>query len=259
MPESSPQLPLRRALAVLVGLFATWQFVYLPAANLIDFVPRRMSAPDPEPMRDDYQKRGTFTTVEPLQRAADTTGDVLDFWSEVSGQEQGWSLFAPGVPTHTLFVATEFRFADGTSDTVLSQFEPTDRMNPPYRVPLLSTRPFNFEAQFTYQAWFASPEVVEQYPHIYRELPGVVRVWRPQIRAWLAWQLKRYQAAHPERGTPTEVILKHRYIPTPKPGEPRGWTAPPFERSFAHWRPADDSFDAYDPVNKQFVPLGGQP
>ena len=33
--------PARRGLAVAVGLFALWQLVFLPAANLIDFVPRR--------------------------------------------------------------------------------------------------------------------------------------------------------------------------------------------------------------------------
>jgi hypothetical protein len=258
MSEPPPQSLPRRALAALLGLFAAWQLVYLPAANLIDFVPRRVAGPDPEPMKDGYQKRGTFTAVEPLQRAADYTGDALDFWGELSGQEQGWSLFAPGVPTHTLFAATEFRFADGTSDTVLSQFEPADKANPPYRPPLYD-RPFNFEAQFTYLAWFASPEAVEKHPDAFRELPESMRVWRPQIRAWLAWQLKQYRAAHPERGTPTEVILKHRFIPTPNPGEPRGWTAPPFERPYARWRPAADSLDAYDPVNKVFVPLGGQP
>src|SRR5262245_29926170 len=146
----------RRALAVAIGLFATWQLIYLPAANLIDFVPRRQRGPDLEPIKDSYQKRGTFTTVEPLQCAAEYTGDALDFWTEVSGQQQGWSLFAPGTP-HSVFVATEFRFANNTSDTVLSQFEPPDKENPPLRAPLILDRPFNFEVQFTYPVWLASP------------------------------------------------------------------------------------------------------
>src|SRR5688500_8317223 len=116
MPESSLT---RRILGAAVGLFATWQLVYIPAANLIDFVPRR-TGPPLEPITDNYQKHGTFTTIEPLQRTADRAGDVLDFWSEVSGQEQGWSLFAPGLPPYSVIPAVEFRFADGTSDTLLS-------------------------------------------------------------------------------------------------------------------------------------------
>ena len=59
---------------------------------------------------------------------------------------------------------------------------------------------------------------------------------------------------------PVEVILKHRYIPTPKPNDPHGWTAPgKVERPYARWRPADDSLDAYDAVNKLFWPVGVMP
>lgn len=277
MPDA-PQSPslLRRAVAVAVGLFAAWQLVYLPAANLIDFVPRRVGPPL-EPIADGYQQRGTFTSSEPLQRTADMTGDVLDFWSEASGQEQGWSLFAPGMPPYSVFPAAEFRFADGTSDTALSQFEPTDKLNPPLRAPLVYNRPFNVEAQLMYPVWFSPPvEVLRLYgppeqtaedsekealelQKAYRELPDTVRQWRDVIRAYLAWRLKEYRAAHPERGEPVAVILKHRFVPTPKPGTPRGWTIPVVERPYARWRPATDSMDAYDAVDKRFVPVGARP
>jgi hypothetical protein len=155
--------------------------------------------------------------------------------------------------------AVEFHFADGTSDTALSPYEPTDKLNPCLRPPLYHNRPFNFEAQFIYPVWFAPPDIVEEHPEHYRDLPDIARAWRGPIRAWLAWRLKEYRAAHPVRGEPTEVILKHRYIPTPKPGDPHGWTQTPQERPFARWRPADDSFEAYDAVNKRFVPAGGKP
>src|SRR5215207_9014241 len=138
MPESSePPSLVRRALAAAVGLFAAWQLVFIPAANLIDFVPRRVGPPL-EPIADGYQQRGTFTTIEPLQAAADRTGDVLDFWSEVTGQEQGWSLFAPGMPPYSAIPTVEFRFADGSSDTVLSPYEPLDKQNPRPRAPLIA-------------------------------------------------------------------------------------------------------------------------
>ena len=112
-----------------VGLFAAWQLVYLPAANLITFVPLRVGPPL-EPVANGYQERGTFTSVEPVQRAAEFTGSAIDFWSEVSGQEQVLGAFAPGVPPYAVAPAVEFHFADGTSDTVRSPFEPTDKLEP---------------------------------------------------------------------------------------------------------------------------------
>ncbi|MBN9122498.1 MAG: hypothetical protein J0I06_25695 [Planctomycetes bacterium] len=264
----APPSPARRALAVAVGLFAVWQLVYIPAANLIDLVPRRTGSPL-EPISDPLQRHGTFTTFEPLQTATDRAGAVLDFWSELSGQEQGWSLFAPGLPPYTVTPAVEFRFADGMSDTLLSPYEPADKLNPPLRAPLVNNRPFNVEAQFIYAVWYippeevaglyATPEEIAMLPEVYRALPEAARVWRGPVRAYLSWRLKAYREARPERPGPVEVILKHRYIPTPKPNEPRVWTRPVVERPYALWRPADDSYEVYDAVAKRFVPVGDKP
>ncbi len=266
-PPAPPSLA-RRVVAVAVGLFAAWQLVYIPAANLIDFVPRRVGPPL-EPLSDTYQRRGSFTTSEPFQCAADAAGDVLDFWSEVSGQEQGWSLFSPGMPPYSVIPAVEFRFADGTSDTRLSPFEPADKLNPRLRPTMIDNRPFNIESLLMCPVWFAPPEEVArlyapeeevaQLPEVYGTLPETARVWRSLARVYLAWRLKEYRALHPERSEPVAVILKHRFIPTPKPTDPRGWTGTIVERPYARWRPADDSFEAYDVIQKRFVPVGGKP
>lgn len=217
----------RRAVAVVVGLFATWQLIFLPAANLIEFVPRR--------------------------GAAEVAGGALDFWSEVSGQEQSWSLFAPGFPPYTVAPAAEFQFADGTSDTALSPFEPRDKLNPPARPPLLDNRVFNIEAQLVYPVWFASPEAVASAPDRYRDLPDKALARRGAVRAWLALRLKEYRAAHPNGPDPVAVVLKHRYIPTPHPGAARGWTLPVEERPFARWFPETDAYEAFDAVQKRWV------
>jgi hypothetical protein len=262
-----------RAAAVLVGLFATWQLIYLPGANLIDFVPRRMGPPL-EPSDDPYQVRGTFTSCQPLQRGAEWAGDALDFWTEVSGQEQGWSLFAPGLPPYSVFPTVEFRFADGTTDTLASPYEPADKAHPPLRPPLVNNRPFNFESQFNYPVWYAPPEEIaarytpprpadgtlppEYVTYLrtaYRTMQTDARLLRGVVRTWLAWRLKMYRAAHPERGEPVEVVLKHRFVPTSKPEEPCTWTHPVVERPFAKWRPADESYEVYDPVDKLFRPV----
>jgi hypothetical protein len=264
-----PPSPLCRVLAVAVGLFATWQLIYLPAANLIDLIPRRPNSPDLEPVGDQYQVKGAFTSIEPLQRSAEYTGDVLDFWSEVTAQEQGWALFAPGMPPYSVFPAVELHFADGTSDTALSQFEPLDKQHPRFRTPLVNNRLFNYEAQLIYPVQYSPPEeIAERFmkpeefatvSEMYRELPNIVRAWRGPYRAWIAWRTKQYLAAHPERGTPTVVILKHRYILTPMPGTPAQWTQPAVERPFARWHPATDLFEAYDAINRRFVSVEAKP
>jgi hypothetical protein len=263
MPDApAPPSFARRVLAVAVGLFATWQLVFIPAANLIDFVPRRLGPPL-EPISDSYQARGTFTTIEPLQRTADYTGAVLDTWGELSGQEQGWSMFAPGMPPYSVTPAVEFRFANKPSDTVLSPYEPLDKQNPRLRPTLVNTRPLHIESQLVFPAWFAPPEEIArsfappeelaQLPDAYRTLPESARKWRDLARVYLVWHFKKYRAAHPDHPEPVEVVLKHRFIPTPHPGRPRGWTQPVVERPYALWRPADDSYEVYDAVEKRFV------
>jgi hypothetical protein len=271
MPDSptAATSPPRRAHAVAVGLFASWQLAFLPAANLIHFVPLRPTGTERGPGANAHQQEGAFTTAEPLQRAAEYAAAALDLWSGASGQEQGWSLFAPGTPPYSVFLATEFHFADGTRETVRSEFEPADRRNPAPRAPLVGNRPFNNQEQLIYAVMFLPPEeVAELYVppealanlrECHRELPKAARANRGPARAWLKWQAKQYAAAHPGRGAPVVAILKHRYIPTPKPGEPAEWTRPVVERPFIRWRPADDSLEGYDAAGGRFVPLEAQP
>ena len=83
----------------------------------------------------------------------------------------------------------------------------------------------------------------------------------PQILVWLRWHVREYQKAHPDRGTPTEVVLKFRYIPTPLPGEPKEWTKPLTERPYCRWKinePPEPGYlplEAYDPVANRYVRL----
>ncbi|MCS6864917.1 MAG: hypothetical protein RMJ56_05995 [Gemmataceae bacterium] len=245
--------PPRGGLAIAVGFFATWQLIYIPAANVIDLIPRRLNEPPLEPIRDTYQKTGTFTSLEPLQRAAEIAGDILDFWSEISGQEQGWSLFAPGPPPHSVFPAVELHFPDGRCETLLSPFEPLNKQHPPPRLPLLYTHVFNIEAQLTYPVWYAAPELVAEHPEWFTDWPAFVQAWQKPIRAYLAWRLRQHQMANSPQQWPAEVILKHRYVRSPRPGEAPHWTHPVFERPFARWRPADDTMEAFDVMTQRFV------
>lgn len=253
-------LPVAGLLPRLVGLFALWQLVWLVAANLIDFVPRR-PIPGDDPPLDLLQARGQFTQWEPLQRSAEVVGFVLDGWGELTGQKQGWSLFAPGLPPHTLLPAVEFRFADGTRHLVRSRFEPDDLTRLPLRPPLIHDRYFNFECHLVVPAWYASDELLTHHPEIGSHLPAAVQARHRPLLAWMRWQLRRWMDAHPEQGLPTEVIVTVRYIATPRPGQPRDPAGSLTQRPYARWKPLDPPppgylpLEAFDPLSRRFVLL----
>ncbi|WP_148087561.1 hypothetical protein [Gemmata obscuriglobus] len=240
-------------MSVLVGLFAVWQLVAIPATNLMLLVPLRPSGRPPEPSANTLQARGTFTDSEPLQRTAEAVGRVLEFWTEASGQEQGWSLFTPGPPPYSVFVATEFQWADGSRDTLLSRYEPRDLTRPPLRAPLIHYRDHHFETQFVYPVWYASAEAIAEHPQVWTTLPDEIRASGAEIRAWLRGRLSVYSAANPHRTRPTTVVLKHRYISTPDPKEPADVPRTIEERPYARWHPDTNELEAFDVVAKRFV------
>lgn len=242
-----PRPPARPA-AVAAGAFALWQLVFIPASNLVDFIPRRASPADVDPVMDYVQKRGTFTAVEPLQRAAEVVGTAFDLWGEASGQEQGWQLFSDGNPPHSLFPVVELTYADGVV-VIPSRFEPADLARPRPRPPLVNNRLYNFQAQFTNPGYFCSAESLARHGEIWSAgLPVAVRDTRGPLIAWFRWH-----AATAGRGTPVEAVMSYRYIPTPMPDEPKSWAGPVLARPYARWRPAADALDAYDPVAGRFV------
>ncbi|HEX4608173.1 MAG TPA: hypothetical protein VH092_08200 [Urbifossiella sp.] len=256
---NQPPPPAGRIAPVAVGLFALWQLAFLPLANLFELVPRRPAAGQVLHLN---QTQGTFTLVEPLQRAAEAAGDVLDFWSEATGQDQGWALFSDGNPPHSLFHTVELQFADGEVVEVRSPFEPADLRRPAPRPPLVYDRLYNFQNQFANAGYYCSAESLARHPdHWAAGLADAVRGSQPQLLAWLRWRAAGDRAAHPGRDEPVEIVLKYRYIPTPLPGEPKEWTGPVVERPYCRWRPGepvapgDLPVEAFDPVANRYVRL----
>jgi hypothetical protein len=246
----------------LVGGFALWQLVVIPLVNLFEFVPLRPTRFDTDPPIETAQRWGRFTESERLQQAAEGVGYFLAAWAEATGQDQGWIMFTPGFPPHTVVLAAEFRFPDGTTDRSCSRFYPADLANPRPRWPVIDDREFNFEANIFMLAWDCDPRSLAERPEEWKKLPERVRENEHLVTAWLRWQSNRYRAAHPEKPEPTEVVLLLHYIPTPLPGEPADWTRrPAFERPFARWCPGalpEPDFmavEGFDPVANRFVRL----
>ena len=263
MPESPPPpAPRRGIIPWLVGLFALWQFAFVPLTNLLEFVPLRPTRFDTDPPNETTQRWGRFTDVETLQKSVEVVGYVLAGWGEVTGQEQGWNMFTPAFPPYTVVPVAEFHFPDGTTDRIHSRFEPADPANPPPRVPMLHDREFNYEANIVMPAWDCDAKAIAENPEKWRRLPEKVRGNANLIYRWLDWRLRQYRAAHPDRPAPTEVVLVLRYLPTPLPdGQPDVPPRTTFERPFARWRPGDRveagymPLEGYDPVARRYVRL----
>jgi hypothetical protein len=265
-PSPTPPLPpvprARGILPWLIGLFALWQLVFVPLTNLLEFVPLRPTRYDTDPPIETTQRWGRFTDIEALQWTTEAAAFVLVGWAEATGQDQGWNMFTPGFPPYTVVPAVEFRFPDGATDRVSSRFEPPDPANPRPRPPLLHDREFNFEANIVMLAWDCHPKTLAEQPDRWRRLPERVRENESLLTRWLSWKTRQYQAAHPHRAGPVEVVLLLRYLPTPLPEDlPRGDRRQAFERPFARWFPGAPAkpgylpLEGYDPVARRYVRL----
>ncbi|MBP3957507.1 hypothetical protein J8F10_19850 [Gemmata sp. G18] len=262
--DNSPPVPAAKPGIVpwLIGLFALWQIAFPPLANLFEFIPRRSTLADEYPELSATQRWGRFTNNDAVQSASERAGDVFALWGEVSGQEQGWNMFTPDFPPHTVVPIAELRFADRPNVRVESRFSPPDPDHPRPRWPLIHDREFNYEANITMLGWHADPETVAARPEVWKRLPDRVRDNQSLICHWLAWKMRSYQTANPGTPTPTEVVMIFRYIPTPLPHAPPGAPRRPiFERPFARWfpdgakEPGDLPLEGYDPVGERFVRL----
>jgi hypothetical protein len=248
--------------AWLVGALALWQVVFPVLANVWEFIPRRPTPADTYPELSATQSWGRFTRLDGVQCATERVGDGLAFWGEAIGQEQGWNMFTPDFPPHTVVPVAELHFADGTTARVTSRFAPSDPDHPGMRWPLVHDREFNYEANITMIGWHADEEAIAADPDMGSGLTGSVRTNHEQISHWLAWKTRLYCAASPRAADPIDVVLILQYIPTRPPGEPVDVPRKPtFERPLARWFPSGSRapgllpLEGYDPVAQQFVPL----
>lgn len=258
-PAPSPKPGL---LPRLVGLFALWQVVFPVLANLWEFVPRRETPEDRYPELSTTQRWGRFTSVTELQWTSEAAGDVFGFWGEVTGLDQGWNMFTPDFPPHTVVPVAELHFPDGTTARVASRFAPADPDRPRVRWPLVHDREFNYEANITMLGWHADEDTVRAKADVWSKFPERVRANNELFSHWLGWKTRAYLKANPGAPAPVEVVMVFRYIPTRLPHEavdaPR---RPTFERPVAKWYPTGPRakgllpLEGFDPVAQRFVPL----
>jgi hypothetical protein len=248
-----------------LGLFISWQLLFMPAANYLAFFPHGQaeegelsdsrSAPDPS--------GGSGAA----QKAINLAARITDAWTYLTGQVQAWWLFAPVVPRTATFPIVELRWDDDTESPTVppvrlrTVLEPTDTRSY-FRPPSSYDRLFHYEIRLglIFSQW--NEHTLEEDPEFWREAikNRVRRQWR-STRAYLRWYVHYYQREHPELGPPKQVILWIRLYPIPEPGQSSiEWPAP-MEQPLARWRPdtppqaGELPIEVFDPVARCFVTL----
>src|SRR5438876_476240 len=96
----------------LLGLFISWQLLFLPAANYLAFLPHGQA--DEGELSDSRSAPRQAGAATAVQDAIEVTAGITDAWSQLTGQAQAWWLFAPDVPRSATFPIVELRWDDDT-------------------------------------------------------------------------------------------------------------------------------------------------
>jgi hypothetical protein len=273
----------RPALAVLLGGFIVWQLGFILAANLLPLLHQARPPENGTPALGPEARLSAGGRVLGMLEAA------LGHWSNLTGQLQGWSLYAPFVPTQAAFVAVELRWdpeleagserpecgfglaaltiwerwwpgTAGERVELHSAIEPTDPQH--YFRPFCTFRLPAYEANLGLVMWAWDEDAVAKEPEVWRQriADAVRRQWKP-ILAYLQWRLRSYEREHPDVPPPTQVILLARMYRIPSPNRQPWELAEPLVRPIARWRPRASvspdylPLESYDPAASFFEPL----
>jgi hypothetical protein len=272
----------------LLTLFVLGQFVFLVSANFLGVEePLRKwfkdwhwkdRNPEADPVPDYFEGKGPVH-----EKYYDKSRTYAKHWSQLTGQPQNWSLFAPYILEVVPFPAVELRWDDQdwpdwadwadwaerpllpgqrpAPVVVLSDNEPLD----PHAFAHFSGFRFRkYEGNLTP---YASAEDGSFDP----ETSG----WRKKIgdrvddepacmRNYLRWRLQVYQEANRGLPRPTQVILLVRAYKVPKPPGPDPWDWYDLgEDRVARWLPSApldtqkyEPVERYDPVEHHFERVG---
>lgn len=245
----------------LLGFFVLIQLAFIVLANVLAFFP--MPEPDPDELTD---SRGpaSLESAERYPEAFKLASKAILGYGQATGQIQAWWLFAPSFPPQATFPVVDLRWVsvDGgeTGVRLPSRFEP-ENPGSYVRLPGSNDRYYHYEARLTLLLGDFSEKSLALYPDAWRHAfaDRVRRQWK-SMRAYLRSRVHEYQAKHPDKPEPTEVILSVRIYTTPPPGAAPFWDLV-IEEPLAKWLPAMDGqsdylpIEAFDPVSQRFVQL----
>lgn len=244
----------------LLGWFVLFQLVYIPGANVLKLFPATVP-PRRDEFDDNIQLPGTLR-VSALQPLLDGVVAASDRWGELTGQTQGWALFAPYFAPQSALPRVVLRWDDGREVVRRSEFEPSDPDHY-FRPPEPSCRLYNSEYRMALVYWSWSEQSFADHRAEWRQkLLDRVRIQRRSIQAFLRWHVRHYRHDHPNAAMPDEVELRARLVPAPPiDGGPRG---PIVEKPIAKWRPNDPPdpgllpLEAFDLAANRWVRLAAE-
>jgi hypothetical protein len=249
---------LRGAAGVLVGLFTLGQIFFLFFYNFLEAekVPRHFLSESKDAdgwlwwlvtrvpgVRDDLDEwldQGDAKKPEErgkIGRYLAARQKWLDRWYAMkTGQEQGWSLFAPYVADYAGFVSVEFRFDEPETGGRAAQGQPAGGVAAPvilwsdnqprdvrHFVRFGHFRLRRFESNFEMKL-LADKEATRQITLAAWEstIGDKVNKWRDEMLAYLRWRLAQFRREHPGL-EPKQVILRAQTFRAPPPPGPTPW------------------------------------
>jgi hypothetical protein len=247
---------------VLLGLFISWQLLFLPAANYLAFFPH--GQPEEGELSDSRTAPDQSGDASAVQTGINVAARITDAWAYLTGQVQAWWLFAPDVPRAATFPIVELRWDDGSPVRMHTVIEPNDPQHY-FRPPSSFDRLFHFEVRLGLIVSNWNEHTLADDPEFWRTAfqDRVRRQWR-SIRAYLRWYVQTFEREHPERPPPKEALLFIRMYRIPEPGQDFTVVSKPLEQPLARWRPdapprpGELPVEAFDPVAGTYVPLSAK-
>jgi hypothetical protein len=300
---STPVKVWRTVARALLTLFVLGQFLFLVGSNFLgveeplrtEFKNFAWGDPPPRDAPSPWQrfKRGVQAAMKDTEPPdyLNGKGDVQEkyykvartytkHWSQLTGQPQSWSLFAPYIVEVIPFPAVEFRWdaqdwpdwagppASGEHPTAivyLSDNEP--RPLPDGRPGRLCYAKFGLARIRKYEEQITTPTppatdglFLPNTEEWQERVSKKVREDPEAIRNYLRWRTDVYQRAYPDLPRPTQVILLVRAFEVPKPPGPEPWDWYDLgEHRLARWLPPApldgekyQAVERYNPIKECF-------
>ncbi len=239
---------------IALGVFIVWQIAFVIGNSGL-----RLIRDCGEMLDDDALARLAHLTLD-LPHGKGPGEQVLQTlrrWSELTGQEQGWSLFAPGVADQARFLHIELRWnAERPAVLLRAANEPDDlRSFFRWQHPRLRKYETYLGANLEVHEDETPAQARTRWARLIRR-----RVWEQSehLQTYLWWRWRRYRDENPDCPAPAEIILHLHRWQIPEVDRSPWFLDGPNTVPFARFRPGAVTphrplaIDTYNPVTKQF-------
>jgi hypothetical protein len=241
---------------VCLGLFILWQVVFIVGNSLL-----QMIRDGREIQNENTRNLLSHLTLDlPMDKGPGyQVLKVFQRWAEVTGQEQGWSLFAPGIGDQARFLHVVLHWDDGRKPVVLpGPTEPAD-LKAFFRWGHSRLRKYE---SYLGTSFDLGEEENQEQANTRWQKKMQREVWRQSdyMPGYLLFRWRIYQKEHRDCPPPAQIQVHVVNWQIPPPGTDPWFWQKPITVPFARIRLKDDgsingNVQAYNPVSKQFDDL----